>query len=305
LFLSPSCSNEEFIAMMRQFQCFGTCFLTMSVAGTGLAIVPGAMAADPAATIIIEVNGEPAVVLTDDFQYESGGYLHFVNNYVDPDGRWTVKWNYSVDPNPLEGVAAFVGRTEVINTSGEESDFTVMFEVPLCPPIEGPSVLGAFVKAALHTGDDGGMMQDIDQQAIWSFVADGVAVRPVFVSPFLLSFSGNGVTSFSTSFGSPFPSEPAAPIHETAGLLHQFSLTDGDTTKITTSLYIGADMEHLGECTDEGPLVGDLNQDGIVDGTDLFLLLSAWGPCQGCNADLTGDGEVAGQDLLLLLSNWG
>ncbi|MCA9283843.1 MAG: hypothetical protein KDA22_01415 [Phycisphaerales bacterium] len=47
----------------------------------------------------------------------------------------------------------------------------------------------------------------------------------------------------------------------------------------------------------------DLNEDGMVDGGDLGLLLSAWGQA-GC-ADLSGNGTVDGGDLGLLLAEWG
>ncbi len=292
--------------MKRQFHCFGTCcFSTMSVAGMVVAIVTAAVAADSTMTITIKVNEEPTIVLVDNFRDESNGLFHFADSYVDPAGRWIIGWNYWVDPNPLEQDAAFLGSTDVTNFSGDEAEFKVMLDTLLCPPIIGPSLLGAFVKAAIYTNDDGGSMRDVNQQAIWTFVADGVGVRPVFVSPFLLSFSGNGSASFSTSFGLPFPSEPAPSIHETAGFLHQFALTDGDTAKFTTSLYVGAEAENLGECLDEGPRVGDLNQDGVVNASDLVMLVSAWGSCQECDADLNGDGQVNIIDLLLLLSNWG
>jgi hypothetical protein len=52
----------------------------------------------------------------------------------------------------------------------------------------------------------------------------------------------------------------------------------------------------------------DLNCDGIVDGADLLILLSAWGKCadpDDCPADLNGDGTIDGADLLILLSQWG
>lgn len=52
----------------------------------------------------------------------------------------------------------------------------------------------------------------------------------------------------------------------------------------------------------------DLNCDGVVDGVDLLILLSAWGSCDArsdCPADLNEDGVVDGADLLMLLSNWG
>lgn len=57
----------------------------------------------------------------------------------------------------------------------------------------------------------------------------------------------------------------------------------------------------------EGPqsCQGDFNGDGLVNGGDLGLLLSAWGSCAGCPEDLNGDGVVNGGDLGLLLSLWG
>jgi len=53
----------------------------------------------------------------------------------------------------------------------------------------------------------------------------------------------------------------------------------------------------------KSPCVGDLNGDGVVDGADLGVLLSAWGGAGG--ADLNGDGVIDGADLGILLSAWG
>lgn len=50
-------------------------------------------------------------------------------------------------------------------------------------------------------------------------------------------------------------------------------------------------------------ILGDLNNDGIVDGADLAILLGAWGSADPI-ADLSGDGEVGGADLSILLGNW-
>ena len=50
----------------------------------------------------------------------------------------------------------------------------------------------------------------------------------------------------------------------------------------------------------------DLNLDGTVNGADLGLLLSNWGPCTGsCIYDQNADGMINGADLGLLLSSWG
>lgn len=54
--------------------------------------------------------------------------------------------------------------------------------------------------------------------------------------------------------------------------------------------------------------IGDFNQDGVVDVSDLLLLLSLWGSCPGspgCAGDLNNDGVVDTSDLLILLANWG
>ncbi len=58
-----------------------------------------------------------------------------------------------------------------------------------------------------------------------------------------------------------------------------------------------------------GGCVGDIDQTGDVDPSDLILLLGSWsvepGSCPGCPADLDGDDDVDGNDLILLLGNWG
>jgi hypothetical protein len=52
--------------------------------------------------------------------------------------------------------------------------------------------------------------------------------------------------------------------------------------------------------------VGDLNIDGVVNGADLGLMLSSWGPCgTSCPYDINADGQINGADLGLVLSAWG
>jgi len=55
-------------------------------------------------------------------------------------------------------------------------------------------------------------------------------------------------------------------------------------------------------------IAADLNCDGVVNVSDLLILLGAWGACtepDACPADLNDDGVVNVSDLLILLSNWG
>ena len=55
------------------------------------------------------------------------------------------------------------------------------------------------------------------------------------------------------------------------------------------------------------PIVGDLDEDGDVDATDLAILLGNWGPCfpePTCLGDLNEDSGVNAEDLAILLGNW-
>jgi glucose/arabinose dehydrogenase len=51
--------------------------------------------------------------------------------------------------------------------------------------------------------------------------------------------------------------------------------------------------------------VGDINCDGVVDVTDLLLVIGSWGPCDGCMEDVDGDHQVAVTELLAVIADWG
>ena len=65
----------------------------------------------------------------------------------------------------------------------------------------------------------------------------------------------------------------------------------------------GKDNEFDERCVD---CAGDIECDGLVDGVDLGIMLSRWGPAvKGDVADINLDGAVDGVDLGLLLATWG
>ena len=50
---------------------------------------------------------------------------------------------------------------------------------------------------------------------------------------------------------------------------------------------------------------GDVNGDGVVDVTDLLMLLEQWGACDSpCAADVDGSGDVDVNDALQVLADW-
>ena len=60
------------------------------------------------------------------------------------------------------------------------------------------------------------------------------------------------------------------------------------------------------ESSDLG-ILGDLNDDGHVNGIDLAIVLGNWGACGAgiCVADIARGGWVNGVDLAIVLGSWG
>lgn len=259
--------------------------------------------AEPA-MVTIQVNDEEPVIVIDMPEDESGGVYQYFGEYADADGQWLVIWDKSVNPNPAS-TASVLGNVHVQNNSDEPIEFTVTFETALCPVVEEESLSGAFVVVTLQTDEDGGQMENIGDESIWSLMADGEVAQTIYDSPFLLASSGKGTASLSGNFGTPFPSAPTLPIEASAGIRYQFIMTAGEAVDFNNQLFIGADPQYLVECTDGEYPLGDLNEDGVVNALDLFLLFVDWGRCVGCPADLNGDGVVDGLDLFILLGNWG
>ena len=77
-----------------------------------------------------------------------------------------------------------------------------------------------------------------------------------------------------------------------------------DFEEIIANLALDADMNgELDDCTPD--CLGDIDNSGAVDFTDLVGVIAAWGPCGGCAADLNNSGAVDFADLVILLAAFG
>jgi hypothetical protein len=83
-----------------------------------------------------------------------------------------------------------------------------------------------------------------------------------------------------------------------------FSETMSNVTEVGVQLYGSGATEAGIDNFGYQPCDGDLNGDGVVDVSDLLILLSAWGQV-GVPGDINGDGAIDVADLLLLLGAWG
>jgi len=81
----------------------------------------------------------------------------------------------------------------------------------------------------------------------------------------------------------------------------QFVATDADPQSIVEA---GIDNFQLEIIVCGVACLGDINNDGVVDVTDLLAIIADWGT-PGPLTDLDGDGVVAVGDLLIAIANWG
>jgi len=91
--------------------------------------------------------------------------------------------------------------------------------------------------------------------------------------------------------------------------MHERSNTDfGPMVGLPSAMAAVIALTVLINQTPAPTIPGDLNGDGMIDLTDLLILLNNWGPCApppaDCPADLDESGEVDLADLLILLGNW-
>jgi hypothetical protein len=83
----------------------------------------------------------------------------------------------------------------------------------------------------------------------------------------------------------------------------RFTAVDVGTETILEAAMDGLTMENL-ICDDSPACLGDIDENGVIDGSDLSQILGFWGQ-SGVPADLNVDGDVDGLDLAILLGGWG
>jgi hypothetical protein len=82
------------------------------------------------------------------------------------------------------------------------------------------------------------------------------------------------------------------------------SFSNGGWVAVSFSTSLGSAIARFNVNDSEPTCPTDLDGDNVTSGSDLAVLLGAWGPGSG-PADLDGNGEVDAADLAILLGGWG
>ncbi|MBX3354412.1 MAG: hypothetical protein KF724_01790 [Phycisphaeraceae bacterium] len=256
----------------------------------------------PAATATVSIIGFPPQNLVIPGAATSPGVATYFATVTPPGSQTTVEIAMTADwfANPL---SALSGGVTVKNGSLLSRSATVTVQVPLCPAIQGGSLVGGTATMTLITQAPGSM-SCTGQTPIVRLLCNGAPAVNLFICPFALAISGPGELALTQSLGLPGPTIPGPPSVQTMGLAHTVTVSAGATTVLSCSFeYLAPGGWYGSACT------ADLDGNGIVNAGDLVVILSKWGTSSACPlelvGDLNGDGVVNGGDVSLLLSQWG
>jgi hypothetical protein len=214
----------------------------------------------------ITVNGGAPLIVTQPGTIQNNGTVSYVGEQMAPDGSWKATWSYSADLDP-NGDALVNGSFTLENLSAPAVHFLYDMDLSLCPYVAGDTLLGGVAMVSLEMDEDGGNLSCAPGEAVWAATADDDSAAMMFIGPFSLGGSGAGSMTTNSSFGAPFPSQPGPPVEESFGVRHCFTLTGGDTVKLTTIYKLGGDASDFTVCAPDapsGPVHGSKKPKGIV-----------------------------------------
>jgi hypothetical protein len=156
-----------------------------------------------------------------------------------PSGAIVHAYNMTMGYDPF--ISASV---DVVNNTALTQTYTLIFTLPISPPITPGSRIGGSTQGGLtDANNDGvGTLSTVGPgTALYYGQIDGADVLPLFPDPNSLSvpFRG-GSASESTSAGLPGPTIPGPSALTSIGIKHEFSLTAGDRATFTSFFDVEA-----------------------------------------------------------------
>ncbi len=261
-----------------------------------------AAAAPPAATVFYSVDGSSVSTVVLLGTPGADGTQHYEKAFNGPNGAWRAHCSFTVDFK-ADPKSFLSGTITMRNDGTDVIEFAFGVDVPLCPAIDGGSVLGGAAVVSLNAVD-GGAVASSGTEPILRAIADGVTAAKVFMFPTFLGTTGSGTMALTESYGLPVPSALGPDSIDIIGARQKLTLTAGDSAAVEFTLVF----------SDATPTIAsgcpaDVSGDGAVGPEDLAALLGSWGQTSDCSVqldgDLTQDGVVDAADLAALLGMWG
>ena len=270
-----------------------------------LVFASSAVAAPPLAELFFAVNhGDTKTDIVAGTTAQNGNQV-YAATYNALDGEWQITYFLSVDhtTNPQ---ASLTGTITVENKSNRETlAFEVGASIPICPAIEGESLIGGSALLTLTTVGPGTLSCDKDGEPILDCLGDQHAIESLLYCPTTLTSTGSSMISYAGTFGLPGPSQEGPTLIGEIGMREHFSITPKDKLVMQVTFF----FKDADGATPPAPCPGDIDGDGIVGQADLAYIFADWGAEPFCPSaiagDLDGDGQVGPIDLLLLLTSWG
>jgi hypothetical protein len=193
--------------------------------------------AAPVAQLLVGLDSDPqAMPLL--FQDLGGGvFAAFgASEVVD---LFSVTWQLLVKPDPnvaADDTVFLGGSIALTNQSGEEQTFLVQMTLDVVSPLSPATLMGYFAGVTLKDQDvDGAALLTDAGQPMFLAQIDGSTAVSALPNPIILLVDepDGEVLNSDASASFPIPDLPGPPVSSSIGFVHKFTLSAGDSARMT------------------------------------------------------------------------
>lgn len=154
-----------------------------------------------------------------------------------PEGLRLDSWNLFVDSDPvINGIVA------VTNLGAVTQQFTLLFTLPIAPPIPGGTLIGGSIQggATDNTGNGVTLSTAGPGTAFYTARIDNADVQSLYLAAqsFANAAPFDSLTVAALAFGSPIPSQAGPAAVTNIGIRLDFLLTPGDSASFTSNFVV-------------------------------------------------------------------
>ncbi len=167
-----------------------------------------------------------------------GTYTVADGEYSSAGNAYTLRWwdmEFNTDP--------FIsGNSAVTNNTGVTQTFTLLFTLPIAPPVTPSSLMGGSTGYTVTDANFSGaaLLSTVSPgTSLYAGRIDGVDVLPLYPDLTTLAVASAGMSnSMNTSAGLPGPTIPGPAALASIGIKHHFTLSPGDEASFTSFFIV-------------------------------------------------------------------